>query len=1056
MNTPMTRLTLLAASVAAVLASAHSGAQQAQTNAQASNELAEIIVTARQRAEKLTDVPVSIQAFTASDIKNAGIERPQDFIALTPGVSQVQTAEVGDLQVSIRGINTGRDAETNFALVIDGVLQTNPNAFNQEFANVQQIEILKGPQGALYGRNAVAGAMIITTKKPGDEFEASGTVGVANHNTSKASVYIGGPVTDGVSAGLGAYYRDTDGFFHNSYLNCDGCADYFREVGVTPRIVFKAGDNGTIDVKAKYSKVTAGAINFNAAFALPGFAGLNPDFFENVNSHQFAYINNIKPVNKQTNAQFSVKGDWKLNVGTLTAWAAYNDQKQYFLTDGTSAAFGLYGATANCQASLAAQPGAPLPSPTFYAGANSILPPYSPTTCDGYQYQQRDQKDASVEVRLASPGDQPLRWQGGVYYGDIKRHVVVSQGSDPGTGNLLAQALVPTGGPNPTDLLYDDDFHSKVSAVFGQIAYDVIPTVEIALAGRYDSEKRSVDNNVPRIGPQTPNFGAFGAVACPGPTCAINPYYVVNPTATSIPSRSQTYDQFQPKLSVNWKPMDGISVFASYGYGFRSGGFNSSGSEATVAQAFGSFKAKTPGSITTANPFGTPSGPALPIASAQYPNGVSDDYKKEVSKAAEVGVKAELLDRTLFLNASVYQTKVDNMQIFNFFAGPFGLLRVVTNIDKATLKGFETDVRWRAHEYVTLFAGYGMVDSKIDSYSGRPYTAGNEVPYAPKYTADAGIDLAVPVTDSTKFVARLDMSAVGKTWFSPVQNNQVQSLFFGFPSDNSKSQRDAFNLLNARLGVASENWDVTAWSRNLANKKYLAEVIPAPEFGGAFIHSGTGRAFGVDVAFHFRGADKASPKAAAPVAPIAAAAVVAPEPPKDSDGDGVVDSMDKCPNTPAGVKVDSVGCPLDSDHDGVPDYLDKCPGTPAGIKVDANGCEIEEIVLKDVNFATDSAKLLPNSVGVLDDVAGVLKQRPTAKAEIAGYTDSSGKSAHNTKLSQLRAEAVKDYLVKQGVASGNLSAKGYGEENPIASNKTKEGRAENRRVTLKFATVVKK
>jgi len=1050
MNTPMTRLTLLAASIAAILTSAQSGAQQAPT-AQASSELQEIIVTARQREEKLTDVPVSIQAFSAADIKTAGIERPQDFIALTPGVSQVQTAEVGDMQVSIRGINTGRDAETNFALVIDGVLQTNPNAFNQEFANVSQIEILKGPQGALYGRNAVAGAMIITTKKPGDEFEADGTVGIANHATTKANFYVGGPIADGVAAGVSAFYRKSDGFFHNSYLNCDGCADYYKEIGVAPRLVFKAGENGSIDVKAKYSQITAGAINFNAAFALPAFAGLNPDFFQNVNAHQFDYINNIVPKNKQTNAQFSVKGDWKLDVGTLTAWAAYNDQKNYFLTDGTSAAFGLYAATPGCQASLAAQPGAPLPSPTFYAGAASILPPYSPTTCDGYQYQQRDQKDASFELRLTSPGDQPLRWQAGVYYGDIKRHVVVAQGSDPGgTTALLAQPLVLNGGPNPTDLLYDDDFHSKVSAVFGQIAYDVIPTLEVALAGRYDSEKRSVDNNVPRISPQTTGFGAFGVPACAGgPSAActyyINPYYNVNPTATSIPSRSNTYDQFQPKLSVNWKPMDGLSVYASYGYGFRSGGFNSSGSQATVAQTFGAFTAVS-------------GGPALPIASAAYPNGVSDEYKKEVSKAAEAGFKAELLDRKLFLNAAVYQTKVDNMQIFNFFAGPFGLLRVVTNIDQATLKGFEADARWRAHEYVTLFAGYGLVDSKIDSYSGRPYTAGNEVPYAPKYTADAGIDLAIPVNEATKFIARLDMSAVGKTWFSPVQNNQVQSLF-GAPSDNSKAQRDAFNLLNARLGVAGENWDVTAWSRNLANKQYLAEVIPAPEFGGAFIHSGTGRAFGVDVAFHFRGAEKSSTKPMAAAAPVAAAApapVAAPEPPKDSDGDGVPDSMDKCPNTPKGVKVDSVGCPLDSDHDGVPDYLDKCPGTPEGIKVDANGCEIEEIVLKGVNFENDSAKLLPASTTVLDSVVSVLKQRPTAKAEIDGYTDSAGKPAHNKQLSERRAEAVKEYLVKQGIAAGNLTTKGFGEDNPVASNKTKEGRAENRRVTLKFATVVKK
>src|SRR5690606_6886843 len=139
--------------------------------------------------------------------------------------------------------------------------------------------------------------------------------------------------------------------------------------------------------------------------------------------------------------------------------------------------------------------GGPLPSPTFYAGPASILPPYSPARCDGYQYQQRDQKDVSFEIRLASPGDQQLRWLIGAYYADIDRHVVVSQGGDTGAG-FLRQAFVPSAGPNPTDLLYDDDFTSEVIAGFGQLAYDVLPNLELALALRFDSEKRTVDNNV--------------------------------------------------------------------------------------------------------------------------------------------------------------------------------------------------------------------------------------------------------------------------------------------------------------------------------------------------------------------------------------------------------------------------------------------------------------------------------------------------------------------------------------------------------------------------------
>ena len=99
---------------------------------------------------------------------------------------------------------------------------------------------------------------------------------------------MAGPLAGGVDASVGAFYRKTNGFFENSYLNCKDCSDYYKEYGVTPRIVFQLG-GGTIDVKAKYSKIEAGAINFNASFALPAFSFLNPDFFQDVNHHQFEH-----------------------------------------------------------------------------------------------------------------------------------------------------------------------------------------------------------------------------------------------------------------------------------------------------------------------------------------------------------------------------------------------------------------------------------------------------------------------------------------------------------------------------------------------------------------------------------------------------------------------------------------------------------------------------------------------------------------------------------------------------------------------------------------------
>ncbi len=148
------------------------------------------------------------------------------------------------------------------------------------------------------------------------------------------------------------------------------------------------------------------------------------------------------------------------------------------------------------------------------------------------------------------------------------------------------------------------------------------------------------------------------------------------------------------------------------------------------------------------------------------------------------------------------------------------------------------------------------------------------------------------------------------------------------------------------------------------------------------------------------------------------------------------------------ARIDSDG-DGDGDGDGVPDVLDLCPNTPAGAVVDAFGCEQDtRIVLRGVNFQTNSAELTEDSVEILDRVAGTLVANPEIAVEIAGHTDSDGDAAYNIDLSQRRAETVMSYLVESGVATERLTAAGYGEEQPIASNDTAEGKAMNRRVEL--------
>ncbi len=177
--------------------------------------------------------------------------------------------------------------------------------------------------------------------------------------------------------------------------------------------------------------------------------------------------------------------------------------------------------------------------------------------------------------------------------------------------------------------------------------------------------------------------------------------------------------------------------------------------------------------------------------------------------------------------------------------------------------------------------------------------------------------------------------------------------------------------------------------------------------------------------------------------------------PSDADADGVADYLDKCPNTPKGLPVDQYGCSLDSDGDGVPDGLDKCPNTPKGTEVDSIGCQRIQIetgktlTLQGIWFQSGKADLVDSSRAALGRAAVAIVKAKNAMIEVAGFTDEKGSPSLNQLLSQARAETVRTYLVALGVPSSQLTAKGYGSTQPVASNSTEAGRAKNRRMEFR-------
>ncbi|MEI6487162.1 MAG: TonB-dependent receptor [Sphingomonadales bacterium] len=831
---------VLLAGVSSLILVAPAMAQQA--TAAADDENGEILVTARRSSERLIDVPATVSVLTAETLAATGTFRTQEMLQLTPGVTIVSgSAEAGDTQINIRGLNGARDAESSVALVVDGILKTNTAQLNQVQGTLRQVEVLKGPQGALYGRNAAAGAIVMSTLKPTDVLSGAVRASYGELGTAQIFAHVAGPISDRIGFVLSANYQTTDGFYRNEYLKAKVVDDQ-QNFGIDGRVIAKLGDNTTLDVKARYAKLSGASINFNASFHLPNFAAVNPAFYENVNSHNFRYYSNIRPTNDQETWETSARIEHEFEKGKLTGWLLYSDVNQALTADGTSADFARYtfpGASATsqavaakCAATTAQLAGYPLNAPTFIGtspvpfifnpATGSTFGAYSPTTCDGTQLQTRHQKDVSGEVRYASTLDGPLNWSAGLYYLNIDRETGVSLGADLGQGVSRSLYNAP-GSTNPTSQLFNDRFRTNVYAAFGSLDWKPADPLTVGLALRYDIESRKANNLVPFV--TDPITG--------GP---INPGQSGGP----IPPASNTYKQLQPKFTLAYKLDADNTLFANWGVGFKAGGFNNQGSAAIVRNNF-----TGPGTI----------GAGVTI---------NDQYRLERSSAFEAGIKGSLFNGRVSYDLAGYYTQVRDMQFFEFFVGSFGLLRVVSNIDKVDLWGGELNLNARIVDGWTIFGSGNVTDSKIKANASRPDTVGNKSPYTADYTLNLGTQVSLPITDKLKANFRADYRLTGPTWFHSVQNQEKPTLFSGLlpisalqlPAvvGNARygvTQRAAFGVVNLRAGIEGRNWGVAVFANNLLDKRWLNEVIPAIEFGGSFISPGQRRVIGGELSFRF-------------------------------------------------------------------------------------------------------------------------------------------------------------------------------------------------------------
>lgn len=421
--------------------------------------LEEVVVTARKQAERLQDVPDSISVVTAQTIENAGITALEDFTRLTPNVVAMQGLKPGFVTLTVRGISTIQENEAPMAVIVDGVTVPAIDFINQDMLDLQQIEVLRGPQGSLYGANAIAGAIVITTKEPSDTLEGRLKASVGNGNYRGGSMLLSGPIIDDkLFFRLGASYRDEDGTITNRF---DGSkVDFYRDSTVRGQLRWRASDDVTVDLRAKYVDTNAGAIyNTVTNASVPGQINDFNDIFMDYNT---------PGVDRRRLHDMSLKVEWRLaggSAGTLTSITGYGKT--------TDAVYGEADWLCACYSWIDL----------------SAVPPFLYNTAQDWEVTT---KAVNQELRYAAAVGDWLNYQVGAFYQKRDRNTFLLVGEDGG-GHIVAPVFLST----------LDDATSKQSALFGQATAKLSDKLALTLGARFDADKRSSRSELPP-GPDTP------------------------------------------------------------------------------------------------------------------------------------------------------------------------------------------------------------------------------------------------------------------------------------------------------------------------------------------------------------------------------------------------------------------------------------------------------------------------------------------------------------------------------------------------------------------------
>jgi iron complex outermembrane receptor protein len=524
------KLLMWGAAVAGLVALAPPAFAQT-SNPPAADAIEQVVVTARHRSEDIEKVPAQVTAFTAEDIQAMGIKNPADFLSAVPNVTFVATQNAGTSFVVIRGISQARNSDPSTAIVVDGVPMTQPAEFNQSLLDIQQIEVVKGPQGALYGRDAIGGAILITTKQPSDDWEGQLTAGYDNGPGGKVEGIVSGPIADDLKVRAAASYLDTDGTLRNADtvdFSARRDADPVKDFSGRVTFLYTPTSNFTADLRLSTDLLDTRGLYY----IVPPFG--STEFNDpNYTSQQINENNSGEDDRKIYDA--ALKLNYDLGEGAVSSITGYSTVWEILTGDGYP--FDPYG-----------------PFPINRIGFN-----YS-------QSQFLTAKTFTQELRYTSRSDERFRWiVGGEIY-STQRFISTGNMYDFGTTNVEPIYYTPNSpayAANDQISFLSDGQHQFAWAGYVDTSTDITSQLELSLNLRYDSDHRSDTTDTPQV------FLTMAGI--PGATGDV---------------REDTWSAFQPQAILKYQWNDNLSIYADYSRGFRSGGFNQTG-VATAAAAAG-------------------------------------------------------------------------------------------------------------------------------------------------------------------------------------------------------------------------------------------------------------------------------------------------------------------------------------------------------------------------------------------------------------------------------------------------------------------------------------